>query len=57
MNSMLIFLSLLAVIMQAPAPLDLIAQDTTSAFANMVLIPSGSFAMGGDAGLMDGGSH
>ncbi len=57
MNSMLIILSLLAVIMQAPAPLDLIAQDTTSAFANMVRIPSGSFAMGGDAGLMDGGSH
>jgi len=57
MNTMLIVLSLLAVIMQAPAPLDLIAQDTTSAFANMVLIPSGSFAMGGDAGLMDGGSH
>ena len=57
MNSMLIVLSLLAVIMQAPAPLDLIAQDTTSAFANMVRIPSGSFAMGGDAGLMDGGSH
>ena len=57
MNSMLIVLSLLAVIMQAPAPLDLIAQDTTSAFTNMVRIPSGSFAMGGDAGLMDGGSH
>lgn len=57
MNSMLIVLSLLAVIMQAPAPLNLIAQDTTSAFANMVRIPSGSFAMGGDAGLMDGGSH
>ena len=57
MNSMLIFLSLLAVIMQAPAPLDLIAQDPSSAYANMVRIPSGSFAMGGDAGLMDGGSH
>ena len=54
---MLIVLSLLAVVMQAPAPLDLIAQDTTSAYANMVRIPSGSFAMGGDAGLMDGGSH
>ena len=57
MNSMLIILSLLAVIMQAPAPLDLIAQDTTSAYANMARIPSGSFSMGGDAGLMDGGSH
>ena len=54
---MLIVLSLLALVMQAPAPLDLIAQDTTSAYANMVRIPSGSFAMGGDAGLMDGGSH
>jgi formylglycine-generating enzyme required for sulfatase activity len=54
---MLIVLSLLAVVMQEPAPLDLIAQDTTSAYANMVRIPSGSFAMGGDAGLMDGGSH
>jgi formylglycine-generating enzyme required for sulfatase activity len=54
---MLIVLSLLAVVMQEPAPLDLIAQDATSAYANMVRIPSGSFAMGGDAGLMDGGSH
>jgi formylglycine-generating enzyme required for sulfatase activity len=54
---MLIVLSLLAVVMQAPAPIDLIAQDTASAYANMVCIPSGSFAMGGDAGLMDGGSH
>ena len=28
-----------------------------SAYANMVRIPSGSFSMGGDAGLMDGGSE
>ena len=56
-DPMLIVLSLLAVVMQAPAPLDLIAQDTTSAYANMARIPSGSFSMGGDAGLMDGGSH
>ncbi|RCL36075.1 MAG: formylglycine-generating enzyme family protein [Puniceicoccaceae bacterium] len=56
-NPMHIILSLIAVIMQAPASLELIAQDPTSAYANMVRIPSGSFAMGGDAGLMDGGSH
>ena len=49
--------SLFAVIIQLSAPLDLIAQDTTSAYANMVRIPSGSFSMGGDAGLMDGGSQ
>ena len=54
---MFIFLGLLAVVMQAPAPLDLITQDTTSAHANMIRIPGGSFAMGGDAGLMDGGSQ
>ena len=56
-NSMHIILSLIAVIMLAPASLELIAQDPTSAYANMVRIPGGSFAMGGDAGLMDGGSH
>ena len=56
-NSMHIILSLIAVIMQAPASLELIAQDPTPAYANMVRIPGGSFAMGGDAGLMDGGSH
>ena len=56
-NYMFIFLGLLAVVMQAPAPLDLITQDTTSAHANMIRIPGGSFAMGGDAGLMDGGSQ
>ena len=56
-NSMHIILSLIAVIMQAPASFELIAQDPTSAYANMVRIPGGSFAMGGDAGLMDGGSH
>ena len=56
-NYMFIFLGLLAVFMQAPAPLDLITQDTTSAHANMIRIPGGSFAMGGDAGLMDGGSQ
>ena len=49
--------SLFALIMQASASLELIAQDPSSAYANMVRIPSGSFAMGGDAGLMDGGSH
>ena len=46
-----------AVIVQLSTPLDLFAQDTTSAYANMVLIPGGSFSMGGDAGLMDGGSQ
>jgi len=56
-HALFIVLSLLAVIMQAPAPLELIAQDPTSSYANMVRIPSGIFAMGGDAGLMDGGSH
>ena len=56
-DHMFIVLGLLAVVMQGSAPLDLIAQDTPSAYANMVCIPSGSFAMGGDAGLMDGGSH
>ena len=56
-NTMHIILSLIAVIMQAPASFELIAQDPTSAYANMVRIPGGSFAMGGDAGLMDGGSH
>ena len=56
-NSMHIILSLIAVIMLAPASLELIAQDPTPAYANMVRIPGGSFAMGGDAGLMDGGSH
>ena len=56
-NFMYIILSLIAVIMQAPASFELIAQDPTSAYANMVRIPGGSFAMGGDAGLMDGGSH
>lgn len=49
--------SLFALIMQASASLELIAQDPTSSYANMVRIPSGIFAMGGDAGLMDGGSH
>lgn len=49
--------SLFALIMQASASLELIAQDPSYAYANMVRIPSGSFAMGGDAGLMDGGSH
>ena len=49
--------SLFAVIVQLSAPPNLIAQETTSAYANMVLIPSGSFSMGGDAGLMDGGSQ
>ena len=49
--------SLFAVIVQLSAHLALIAQDTTSAYANMVRIPSGSFSMGGDAGLMDGGSQ
>lgn len=49
--------SLFALIMQASASLELIAEDPSSAYANMVRIPSGSFAMGGDAGLMDGGSH
>ena len=56
-DPMLIVLSLLAVVMQASASLELIAQDSTSAYVDMVRIPSGSFAMGGDAGLMDGGSH
>ena len=54
---MLYVFSLFAVIVQLSAPLDLVAQDTTSAYANMVRIPSGSFSMGGDAGLMDGGSQ
>ena len=49
--------SLSAVIVQLSAPIDLIAKDTTSAYANMVRIPSGSFSMGGDAGLMDSGSQ
>ncbi|MEC8209682.1 MAG: formylglycine-generating enzyme family protein [Verrucomicrobiota bacterium] len=49
--------SFFAVIVQSYVPLDLIAEDTTSAYANMVRIPSGSFSMGGDAGLMDGGSQ
>lgn len=49
--------SLFALIMQASASLELIAQDPTSSYANMVRISSGIFAMGGDAGLMDGGSH
>ena len=48
---------LLAVIINLSVPLDLIAQDTTFAYDNMVRIPSGSFLMGGDAGLMDGGSQ
>jgi formylglycine-generating enzyme required for sulfatase activity len=50
-------LSLFAVIMQVATPLDLIAQETTFDYANMVRVPGGSFSMGGDAGLMDGGSH
>lgn len=50
-------LSLFAVIMQLITPLDLYAQETTFDYANMVRIPGGSFSMGGDAGLMDGGSH
>ena len=49
--------SLFAVIVQLSAPLDLIAKERTSAYANMVRIPGGSFSMGGDAGLMDGGSQ
>jgi formylglycine-generating enzyme required for sulfatase activity len=49
--------SLFALIMQTSASLELIAQDPTSSYANMVRISSGIFAMGGDAGLMDGGSH
>ena len=49
--------SLFAVIVQVSGPLNLVAQDTTSAYANMVRIPGGSFSMGGDAGLMDGGSQ
>ena len=49
--------SLFALIMQASASLELSAQDPTSSYANMVRISSGIFAMGGDAGLMDGGSH
>ena len=51
------FFSLFAVIVQLSEPHGLIAQDTTSAYVNMVRIPSGSFSMGGDAGLMDGGSQ
>jgi formylglycine-generating enzyme required for sulfatase activity len=50
-------LSLFVVIMQLAVPLVLIAQETTFAYANMVRIPGGSFSMGGDGGLMDGGSQ